>query len=99
MISLAGDCHQLLDYVVIERTGLVSIVRQTTRGSSYLDSIYTSNSSYQSIILVHSSVRSDHQYVVAYSGDPVKCYAKNRRICSYRPRPRTPDLKAAFVSN
>src|SRR5207245_5219763 len=91
----AGDFNQLSDASIVDRTGLAPIVKEPTRGASFLDRIYTSDINYQSIKVVKSSIRSDHYCIVAYSGEIIKCYAKTKRTCEYRRR--SPDQKAAFL--
>ena len=64
-IVLCGDFNQLKDTVICERTGLLSIVKQSTRGDSLLDRIYVSSPIYNTVRSVTSIVRSDHKAVVA----------------------------------
>ena len=97
MITLAGDFNQLPDASVIDKTGLAAIVQGPTRGSSFLDRIYTSDINYENIKIVKSSVRSDHFCIIAYSGETIKCYAKSKRLCEFRRR--SPDQKATFLQN
>ena len=65
-IVLAGDLNQLSDKEIVERTGLMSIVHQPTRGNNVLDRIYVSSYEYSTVRIVASTVRSDHAAVVAY---------------------------------
>jgi len=41
-IILAGDFNQITDSAVLERTGLIQIVQQPTRGASTLDRFFVS---------------------------------------------------------
>jgi len=67
-IVMAGDLNQMLDCDVVERTGLMQIVRQSTRGDNILDRVFVSNFDLYSMVrVVTSVVRSDHKAVVAYS--------------------------------
>jgi len=50
------------------KTGFLSIVDQLTRGSSLLDKVYVSESCYEHIKVVNSSVKSDHEAIFAYNG-------------------------------
>ena len=67
LVVLAGDFNQLSDQVVSERTGLMSIVHQPTRGDHILDRVYVSSPSYGIVRVVTSVVRSDHKAIVAYA--------------------------------
>jgi len=58
-IILAGHLNQMSDEKIAERTGLMSIVHQPTRGTNILDRIYVSSYDY-STVRVASTVRSDH---------------------------------------
>lgn len=65
-IVMAGDFNQLSDGQVMERTGLVQIVQQSTRGQNVLDRIFVAPATYNTVRVVTSVVRSDHKTVVAY---------------------------------
>ena len=97
IITLAGDFNQLLDSSIQDKTGLIPIVNEPTRGNSFLDRIYTSDINYDNIKIVNSCVRSDHFSIVAYSGESITCYNKSKRICQIRRR--SPEQKAAFLSS
>jgi len=61
-IVLAGDTNQLKNEDVNEKTGLIQIVHQPTRGKNILDRVYVSNPlSYDKIRVVTSVVKSDHK--------------------------------------
>ena len=96
-IVLAGDFNQLSDEAIIERTGLMSIVHQPTRGANILDRVYVSSDEYSTIRVVASTVRSDHSAVVAYchTGQSTLPKSHQRRIY----RPITPDQHAQFLSH
>ena len=96
-ITIAGDFNQLSDASIVDKTGLVPIVKDPTRGTSFLDRIYTSDIHYENIKVVKSCVRSDHYCIVAYSGNIIECYKKERRVCDFRQH--TPSQKAAFLQN
>ena len=62
------DVNQLSDRDIVERTGLMQIVHQPTRGANVLDRVYLSNRQvYSNVRVVTSVVRSGHKAVVAYS--------------------------------
>ena len=59
LIVLAGDFNQLSTKSILERTGLISLVSQPTRGTSILDQILVSQPEYQKVQVLTSVVRSD----------------------------------------
>jgi hypothetical protein len=65
-IIIAGDMNQLSDQELVERTGLIQIVDQPTRGLNKLDRIYVSDEQYRKVHVVTSTVRSDHKAVIAH---------------------------------
>jgi hypothetical protein len=94
-VSLGGDLNQLPDTLVIDSTGLPSLVKEPTRGPGFLDRLYSSDINYNNIKVLTSSVKSDHKCILANSGDSIKCSAKTRRSCSFRPH--TPNQNALFL--
>ena len=66
-VVLCGDFNQLSDEIMCERTGLLSLVKQPSRGQRILDRIYVSSPIYNVVRIVTSTVRSDHNAVVAYT--------------------------------
>ena len=94
-IVLCGDFNQLKDTVICERTGLLSIVKQSTRGDSILDRIYVSSPIYNTVRSVTSIVRSDHKAVVAYADQSQCPQVKTTTKLVYRRR--TPSQHAAFL--
>jgi exonuclease III len=68
-IVMAGDFNQLPDSEVVERSGLLQIVRQPTRGDSLLDRIFVTDTQYNIVRVITSTVRSDHKAVVAYTNN------------------------------
>lgn len=71
-VIVAGDLNQLSDQDIIERTGLIQIVRQPTRGVNLLDRIYVSKPVYSKVHVVSSVVKSDHKAIVAYTDEQPK---------------------------
>ena len=57
LVIVAGDFNTLSDIEFTTKTGFLSVVDQPTRGSSLLDKIYVSESCYEHIRVVNSSVR------------------------------------------
>jgi len=97
VIVLAGDMNQLAERDIIERTGLTPIVYQPTRGSNVLDRIYVSDVCYSVVRVVKSTVKSDHQAVVAYSDTNSCVRSKSKRKFTYRKR--TPTQHALFLQH
>ena len=65
-IILAGDFNQITDSAVLERTGLIQIVQQPTRGASTLDRLFVScPTAYSCVRVISSIVCSDHKAIVA----------------------------------
>ena len=67
-IVMAGDFNQLSDTDLTERTGLMQIIDQPTRGPHTLDRILVSSPMYAGVKVVTSAVRSDHLAIIAYTG-------------------------------
>ena len=93
-IVLAGDFNQLADDDVAEKTGLLQIVHQPTRGQNVLDRIFVSCPLYSTIRVVTLIVRSDHKAVVAYAVQP-KFAAKTTTTKTFRPI--SPSQHAQFL--
>jgi len=96
-VVLCGDFNQLSDEIMCERTGLLFLVKQPTRGQRILDRIYMYVSSpiYTVVRIVTSTVRSNHNAVVAYT-DQRQCpqvKTSTKRIY----RRRTPSQHASFL--
>lgn len=83
-VILAGDLNTLSDSELIIRTGLTSIVDQSTRGNNKLDRVYVSDVEFGSVKVVKSAVPSDHLAIVAYTGSVKTTVGKTRRVCSFR---------------
>jgi hypothetical protein len=97
VVVLAGDLNALTDQDITARTGLISIVGQPTRGSNYLDRIYTSEPYFSSTKIVTSTVKSDHKAIIAYSGEQKTAVRKDRTRRMYRKR--TPNQHALFLQH
>lgn len=97
LIVLAGDFNQLDDKLVCERTGLLSIVHLPTRGQNFLDRIYVSQTSYSTVRVVSSVVKSDHKAVIAYTENNECTLIKTSSKMVYRRR--TPAQHALFLQH
>ena len=69
LVILAGDFNALKSDDITSITGMLSIVKQPTRGASCLDRIYVNELCYDGVKVVGSAVKSDHTAIVAYNGD------------------------------
>ena len=94
---LAGDFNQLSTKSILERTGLISLVSQPTRGTSILDQILVSQPEYQKVQVLTSVVRSDHKCIVAYA-DPTKS-AATKTTTQRTFRTKTPTQHALFLEH
>ena len=95
IIMIAGDFNQLPDQDLQERTGLLQIVHQPTRGSGCLDRIYVSHPLYNSVSVVASVVKSDHKAIIAFS-DTNPC-RRPKTVTRKTHRPVTPGQHAQFL--
>jgi len=96
-IILCGDFNQLSDVTVCERTGLISLVHQPTRGEHILDRIYVSSPVNYVIRVVTSVVKSDHRAVVAYTTRNQCTQVKTSTKSVYRQK--SPSQHAAFFQH
>ena len=95
-IVMVGDFNQLSDTDLIQRTGLMQIVDQPTRGANRLDRILESSPIHAGVKVVTSAVKSDHLAIIAYTGCRPTDINKKRTVLQHRPR--TPDQHAAFLA-
>src|SRR5688572_28070751 len=65
LIILGGDFNQLPEREVIERTGLIPLVDQPTRGTNILDRLFVSRPCYTDIKILSSAIKTDHRAIVA----------------------------------
>ena len=93
---MARDFNRLTDTDLTQRTGLMQIVDQPTRGANKLDRILVSTPMYAGVKVVTSAVRSDHLAIIAYSGSQPIDLNKKRTVLQHRPR--TPDQHAALLA-
>jgi len=96
-IVIAGDCNQLLDTELTQRTGLMQIVDQPTHWANTLDRVFVSSPMYTGVKVVFSTVKSDHLAIIAYTGAQPKDINKKQTILQHRPH--TPDQHAAFLDH
>jgi len=95
-VILAGDLNTLSEFEIIARTGLSPIVFQPTRGNNKLDRIYVSDLQYLNVKVVKSTVKSDHQAIIAFTGEAKQTLSKTKRECHIRKR--TPAQHAKFLN-
>ena len=95
-IELVGDLYQQPDQDLVEQTGLTQIVHQPTRGANILDRIYVSDpSTFDTVRVVESVVRSDHKAIVAFSDRKPFTQPKNTIQCTFRSK--SPTQNALFL--
>ena len=97
-VVLAGDFNTLDDSEVISRSALNSIVNRPTRGAHNLDRIYVSDACYENVQVVRSTVRSDHQAVIAYNTRP-RLLPQNKSRQQRTVRLRSPTQNALFLKH
>lgn len=59
---MAGDLNKLSDDKVIEATGLLSLVKQPTRGAALLDRLYASEDCFSLLWVLTSVVKSNRNH-------------------------------------
>ena len=96
-VVLVGDFNTLDDSEVNSRSALNSIVNRPTRGAHNLDRIYISDACYENVHVVRSTVKSDHQAVIAYTGPRLLPQNKSREQCTLRLR--SPTQNALFLEH
>jgi len=96
-IIIAGDTNNLDVAQIIERTGMIDLVKVPTRGANILDQILVSQSLYDNIKVVRSVGKSDHSAVVAYTGVMKTAVAKVNTQTEFRKR--SPAHHAAFLAD
>jgi hypothetical protein len=93
-IIIAGDLNALPDQEIEESTSLIQIVYQPTRGANVLDRIFVTDMQFVMVRVIASTVRSDHEAIVAYA-QPAKNCAKakvQRTFCR-----KSPTQNATFL--
>jgi len=93
-VALNSPYHTTTDEAVVERTGLLQLVYQPTRGNSKLDRVFVSWPMYNTVRVVTSTLRSDHKAIVAYNGKPeLNCKTSTKKVF----RPTSPTQHAVFL--
>lgn len=96
-LILAGDFNGLSDELILDNTGLLSLVNVPTRGNNCLDRVYISKAFDVSVKVVKSVVRSDHNCVfVCDSNDSFTPPPKNAKHSVFRVR--SPAAFASFLA-
>jgi len=88
-IVMARDFNRLTDTDLTQRTGLMQIVDQPTRGANTLDRIFKPRVRRRQSCNVGSQKRY-HLAIIAYSGSQPIDLNKKRTILQHRPRPMLP---------
>jgi len=97
LVILAGDFNSLVSDDITSITGMLSIVKQPTRGANCLDTIFVNELCYDGVKVVDSTVKSDHKAIIAFNGAKPTNVTK-KKAC-YRYRKRTPANHAAFLEH
>jgi len=92
-IIMAGNFNQLSDTDLTQRTGLMQIVDQPTRGANTLDRVFESSPMQTGVKIVTSAVKSDHLAIIR---SQTKDINKKRTVLQHRPR--THDQHVAFLA-
>ena len=66
------------------QTGLTSIITQPTRGTAFLDRVYTSVSDLLRVKVVKSAVKSDHSAIILTNGELIVNTLKVKRKVTFR---------------
>jgi hypothetical protein len=96
LLILAGDLNGLKSHSISERTGLLNIVHEPTRGSNKLDHIFVSDNCYGHVKVVKAIGKSDHCAIIAYNGPVLINPDKSRAVTTYRQH--TPAKNALLLS-
>jgi len=97
-IVLTGDVNLLRDSDVSDKTGLVQIVHQPTRGQNALDKMHVSDVKlFDKCTVVASIVRSDHKAVAAHGRSLVIIKQNTTRTVTFRKV--TPAMHAVFLGS
>ena len=83
-IMLCGDFNALDDTDISLQTGLTSIITQPTRGTAFLDRVYTSVSDIPRVKGVKSAVKSDHSAIILTNGEMIVNTLKVKRKVTFR---------------
>lgn len=83
-LLVAGDFNQLADDEICQHTGLQSLVRSATRGTSCLDRIYTSSMKTFCVKIVTSTVKSDHKAIILCNEDFSTANVKVKKSVTFR---------------
>lgn len=95
IITLGGDFNRLDEAQVIERTGMIPLIKHPTRGENVLDRLFVSEPSYTTVKIVASAIKTDHKAIIATTYGTVYTRNKRSRQASYRRR--SPDQHATLL--
>ena len=93
---VAGDINRLPKDIISERTGLVPLIRDPTRGANTLDQIFTSKS-YPRVQIIDPTSITDHKAILVTSKSSSQTTKKLKRTITYRPS--TPKQRCNFLQN
>jgi hypothetical protein len=95
LIVLAGEFNQLDEQEIVERTGLIPLIHQPTRGDNTLDRMLVSEQSYDQVKVLTSTVKTDHMAILALKGKVM--VALNKQPMRVMFRSRTPQQHATLL--
>ena len=102
LVAITGDFNQLPDND-IQNFGMLRVKTDPTRGINCLDRLYTSEPTYDRVVVIDSVVKSDHKAIYAstisdsnLSNNMANVSAKQREQVSFRTH--TPSQSAAMLS-
>src|SRR6218665_1851526 len=95
LLILGGDFNSLPEADVIERTGLIPLVNEPTRGGKVLDRLFVSRPSYTNVKILTSAIKSDHRAIIATDGRLITSRTKNPVVVNFRRR--SPEQNASLL--
>ena len=97
LIVLGGDFNQLEEGAVVERTGLIPMIKNPTRGTNILDRLFVSEPCYTTIKILDSALKTDHKAIIATTHDRPTVISRNKRSVRVAFRRRSPQQHAALL--
>jgi len=97
-IYLAGDFNELTDDEISATTGLIPVVKDPTRGPSFLDKVFVMNDDNSTVRVVKPLVKTDHLAVLISCGHFAVSLKRDKRVCTLRAPKQHADFMAAGTS-
>ena len=99
LVILAGDFNSLVSDDITSITGMLSIVKQPTRGANCLDKIFVNELCYDGVKVVDSTVKSDHKAIVVFNGPKPTNVSRKRPAIDTGSAHQSPANHAAFLEH